>query len=128
MIADFPSHSNFGVTLPSSSSSLCLDDVRLCLESGLQVQPGKKLSSLSNKPYKAKSAGTRRHSVPGTPTRGKNGVGMDVKSAASNLMTLLWSLEQLVKEKVFPSRYVRYSRLVLALFVSEMNKITTFIS
>ncbi|XP_011609701.2 alsin-like isoform X2 [Takifugu rubripes] len=63
-------NNNFGVTLPCSSSSLCLDDVRLCLESGLQVQPGKKLSSLSNKHYKAKSAGTRRHSVPGTPTRG----------------------------------------------------------
>uniref|UniRef100_A0A674NA68 Alsin Rho guanine nucleotide exchange factor ALS2 n=1 Tax=Takifugu rubripes TaxID=31033 RepID=A0A674NA68_TAKRU len=68
VIVDCPSHSNFGVTLPCSSSSLCLDDVRLCLESGLQVQPGKKLSSLSNKHYKAKSAGTRRHSVPGTPT------------------------------------------------------------
>lgn len=113
VIVDSPSHSNFGATLPCSSSSLCLDDVRLCLESGLQVQPGKKLCSLSNKPYKAKSAGARRHSVPGTPTRGKNGVGMDVKSATSNLMTRLWSLEQLVKEKVFPSRYVRYSLLVL---------------
>lgn len=127
MIVDCPSHSNFGVTLPCSSSSLCLDDVRLCLESGLQVQPGKKLSSLSNKPYKAKSAGTRRHSVPGTPTRGKNRVEMDVRSTASNLMTLLWSLEQLVKAKVFPSRYVSYSQLVPALFVSEL-KITTFIS
>lgn len=53
---------------------------------------------------------------------------MDVKSTTSNLMTLLWSLEQLVKDKVFPSRYVRYSQLVLALFVSEMNKIMTFLS
>lgn len=128
MIVDCPSHVSFGVTLPCSSSSLCLDDVRLCLESGLQVQPGKKLSSLSNKPYKAKSAGTRRHSVPGTPTRGKTEVGMDVKSTTSNLVTLLWRLEQLVKERVFPRRHVRYSQLVLALFVSEMNKIMTFIS
>lgn len=64
--------SDVGGTLPCSSSSLCLDEVRLCLESGLQVQPGKKLSSLSSQTYKAKSAGSRRHSVPGTPTRGKD--------------------------------------------------------
>uniref|UniRef100_H3CDQ7 Alsin Rho guanine nucleotide exchange factor ALS2 n=1 Tax=Tetraodon nigroviridis TaxID=99883 RepID=H3CDQ7_TETNG len=64
------SNYDVGGTLPCSSSSLCLDEVRLCLESGLQVQPGKKLSSLSSQTYKAKSAGSRRHSVPGTPTRG----------------------------------------------------------
>lgn len=72
MDVDCPSHSNAGGTLPASSSSLCLDEVRLCLDSGLQVQPAKKLSSPSSKTYKAKSAGSRRHSVPGTPTRGKN--------------------------------------------------------
>lgn len=58
--------------MPYSSSPLCLEDVRLCLEAEQQALQGKKSSSLSNINQRGKPAASRRRSLPGTPTRGRN--------------------------------------------------------
>ncbi|KAM3608464.1 uncharacterized protein V6R79_026113 [Siganus canaliculatus] len=52
-----------------SSSPVCSEDVRLCLEEEEQALQGKKSSSLTNINQRGK-AGNRRRSLPGTPTRG----------------------------------------------------------
>lgn len=71
---DCVSYSNYGAAVPYSSSPLCLEDVRLCLEAEQQALQGKKSSSLSNINQRGKPAVSRRRSLPGTPTRGRNGV------------------------------------------------------
>ncbi|XP_059199040.1 alsin-like isoform X2 [Centropristis striata] len=66
------SQTNNGVAVQYSSSPVCLDEVRLCLEAEKQTLQGQKSSSLTNinQKGKAAAAATRRRSLPGTPTRG----------------------------------------------------------
>uniref|UniRef100_A0A8P4G5H2 Alsin n=1 Tax=Dicentrarchus labrax TaxID=13489 RepID=A0A8P4G5H2_DICLA len=64
------SHSNSGVAVPYSSSPVCLEDVRLCLEAENKALQGQKSSSLTNINQKGRVAANRRRSLPGTPTRG----------------------------------------------------------
>lgn len=63
--------------LYSSSSPACLDEVRLRLEAEKKELQGQKSSSLTNINQKAKTAANRRRSLPGTPTRGRNGRGVN---------------------------------------------------
>uniref|UniRef100_A0A3B4ZP77 Alsin Rho guanine nucleotide exchange factor ALS2 a n=1 Tax=Stegastes partitus TaxID=144197 RepID=A0A3B4ZP77_9TELE len=58
---------------PYSSSPVCLEEVRLCLEKEKQALQGQKSSSLTNIHQKGKAAASRRRSLPGTPTHGRNG-------------------------------------------------------
>ncbi|XP_041806349.1 alsin-like isoform X4 [Chelmon rostratus] len=71
---DFPiksqSNNNSGLAVPYSSSPVCLEDVRLCLEAEEQALKGKKSSSLTNINQRGNTAANRRRSLPGTPTRG----------------------------------------------------------
>ncbi|XP_069388473.1 alsin-like isoform X5 [Paralichthys olivaceus] len=62
--------SNSGVSGPYSSSPVCLEEVRLCLEAEKKALQGQKSSSLTNIHQKGKTAGNRRRSLPGTPTHG----------------------------------------------------------
>ncbi|XP_042350663.1 alsin-like [Plectropomus leopardus] len=67
------SQTNNGVAVAYSSSPVCLEEVRLCLESEKQTLQGQKSSSLTNINQKGKAAAAaanRRRSLPGTPTRG----------------------------------------------------------
>ncbi|XP_035532247.1 alsin-like isoform X3 [Morone saxatilis] len=66
-------NNNSGVALPYSSSPVCLEDVRLCLEAENKALQGQKSSSLTNINQKGIVAANRRLSLPGTPTRGRNG-------------------------------------------------------
>ncbi|XP_047193094.1 alsin-like isoform X1 [Scophthalmus maximus] len=59
-----------GVSGPYSSSPVCLEDVRLCLEAEKKAVQGLKSSSLTNINQKGEKAGNRRRSLPGTPTHG----------------------------------------------------------
>ncbi|KAM9710020.1 alsin-like isoform 2-T2 [Menidia menidia] len=59
-----------GPSGPYSSSPVCLEEVRLCLEKERQALQGQKSSSLTNIHQKGKTAASRRHSLPGTPTHG----------------------------------------------------------
>ncbi|XP_035532250.1 alsin-like isoform X5 [Morone saxatilis] len=63
-------NNNSGVALPYSSSPVCLEDVRLCLEAENKALQGQKSSSLTNINQKGIVAANRRLSLPGTPTRG----------------------------------------------------------
>lgn len=56
-----------------SSSPVCLEEVRLCLEAEKQALQGQKSISLTNINQKGTPAASRRRSLPGTPTRGRNG-------------------------------------------------------
>ncbi|XP_076603108.1 alsin-like isoform X2 [Chaetodon auriga] len=71
---DFPiksqTNNNSGVAVPLSSSPVCLEDVRLCLEAEERALQGKKSSSLTNINQRGNAAANRRRSLPGTPTRG----------------------------------------------------------
>ncbi|KAI3356099.1 hypothetical protein L3Q82_017364, partial [Scortum barcoo] len=62
------SQTNNGVAY--SSSPVCLEEVRLCLEAEKQTLQAQKSSSLTNIDQKEKAAANRRRSLPGTPTRG----------------------------------------------------------
>uniref|UniRef100_A0A665UNQ9 Alsin Rho guanine nucleotide exchange factor ALS2 a n=1 Tax=Echeneis naucrates TaxID=173247 RepID=A0A665UNQ9_ECHNA len=65
------SYSNSGVFGPySSSSPVCLEEVRLRLEAEKKELQWQKSSSLTNINQKAKTAANRRRSLPGTPTHG----------------------------------------------------------
>ncbi|XP_075965332.1 alsin-like [Anarhichas minor] len=64
------SQTNNGVAVPYSSSPVCLEEVRLCLEAEKKVLQGAKSTSLTNINQKGKAAANRRRSLPGTPTRG----------------------------------------------------------
>uniref|UniRef100_A0A8D3A2Y2 VPS9 domain-containing protein n=1 Tax=Scophthalmus maximus TaxID=52904 RepID=A0A8D3A2Y2_SCOMX len=64
------SYSKSGVSGPYSSSPVCLEDVRLCLEAEKKAVQGLKSSSLTNINQKGEKAGNRRRSLPGTPTHG----------------------------------------------------------
>ncbi|XP_070770301.1 alsin-like [Enoplosus armatus] len=66
-------NNNSGVAVPYSSSPVCLEEVRLCLEAEKHSLHGQKSSSLTNINQKGKAAANRRRSLPGTPTRGRNG-------------------------------------------------------
>lgn len=58
-----------------SSSPVCLEDVRLSLEAEKkQALQGQKSSSLTNINQRGKASTNRRRSLPGTPTRGRNGL------------------------------------------------------
>uniref|UniRef100_A0AAQ5ZFQ1 VPS9 domain-containing protein n=1 Tax=Amphiprion ocellaris TaxID=80972 RepID=A0AAQ5ZFQ1_AMPOC len=70
LIFDLLSYSNSGPSGPYSSSPVCLEEVRLCLEKEKQSLQGQKSSSLTNIHQKGKSAASRRRSLPGTPTHG----------------------------------------------------------
>ncbi|XP_051814997.1 alsin-like isoform X1 [Acanthochromis polyacanthus] len=59
-----------GASGPYSSSPVCLEEVRLCLEKEKLSLQGQKSSSLTNIHQKGKSAASRRRSLPGTPTHG----------------------------------------------------------
>lgn len=86
LIFDLLSYSNSGVVGPYSSSPLCVEDVRLCLEAKQQLLQEKKSSSLSNINQRGKAAAaaaSRRRSLPGTPTRGRNG-------GSVNSLTTVW--------------------------------------
>ncbi|XP_029386082.1 alsin-like [Echeneis naucrates] len=62
---------NSGVFGPySSSSPVCLEEVRLRLEAEKKELQWQKSSSLTNINQKAKTAANRRRSLPGTPTHG----------------------------------------------------------
>ncbi|XP_040913014.1 alsin-like isoform X2 [Toxotes jaculatrix] len=61
---------NSGVSGPYSSSPVCLEEVRLCLEAEKKALQGQKSSSLTNIHQKGKTAPNRRLSLPGTPTHG----------------------------------------------------------
>ncbi|XP_069554738.1 alsin isoform X1 [Brachyistius frenatus] len=63
-------NSNSGGSGPYSSSPVCLEEVRLCLEKEKQALQGQKSSSLTNIHQKGKTAASRRRSLPGTPTHG----------------------------------------------------------
>ncbi|XP_070694071.1 alsin-like [Pempheris klunzingeri] len=67
---DLLTSSNSGVAVPYSSSPVCLEEIRLCLEAEKQTLQGQKSSSLTNINQKGKAAANRRRSLPGTPTRG----------------------------------------------------------
>uniref|UniRef100_A0A3Q0QV80 Alsin Rho guanine nucleotide exchange factor ALS2 a n=1 Tax=Amphilophus citrinellus TaxID=61819 RepID=A0A3Q0QV80_AMPCI len=67
---DLLSHSNSGMSGSHSSSPVCLDEVRLCLEKEKSALQGLKSSSLTNIHQKGKTAASRRRSLPGTPTHG----------------------------------------------------------
>lgn len=71
------SYSKSGVSGPYSSSPVCLEDVRLCLEAEKKAVQGLKSSSLTNINQKGEKAGNRRRSLPGTPTHGRNEMGMN---------------------------------------------------
>ncbi|XP_074550664.1 alsin-like isoform X2 [Halichoeres trimaculatus] len=62
-------NSNRGVDTPYSSSPAFLEDVQLFLAAEKQAMKGQKSSSLTNINQRGKDA-NRRHSLPGTPTRG----------------------------------------------------------
>ncbi|XP_049905725.1 alsin-like isoform X1 [Epinephelus moara] len=64
------SQTNNGGTVAYSSSPVCLDEVRLCVEAEKQTLQGQKSSSLTNINQKGKAATSRRRSLPGTPSRG----------------------------------------------------------
>ncbi|XP_034741033.1 alsin-like isoform X3 [Etheostoma cragini] len=64
------SQNNNGVAVPYSSSPVCLEEVRLCLEAEKQTLQGQKSSSLTNINQKGRAATNRRSSLPGIPTRG----------------------------------------------------------
>nr|XP_046260313.1 alsin-like isoform X3 [Scatophagus argus] len=66
-------NNNSGVSLPYSSSPVCLEDVRLSLEAERQALQGKKSSSLTNINQKGRRGANRRSSLPGTPVRHRNG-------------------------------------------------------
>ncbi|XP_028292919.1 alsin-like isoform X2 [Gouania willdenowi] len=55
---------------PYSSSPVCVEEVRLCLEKEKLTLKGQKSSSLTNIHQKGKAAQSRRRSHPGTPNRG----------------------------------------------------------
>ncbi|XP_030614260.1 alsin-like isoform X3 [Archocentrus centrarchus] len=61
---------NSGMSGSHSSSPVCLDEVRLCLEKEKSALQGLKSSSLTNIHQKGKTAASRRRSLPGTPTHG----------------------------------------------------------
>uniref|UniRef100_A0A4W6DJM0 Alsin Rho guanine nucleotide exchange factor ALS2 n=1 Tax=Lates calcarifer TaxID=8187 RepID=A0A4W6DJM0_LATCA len=61
---------NSGVSGPYSSSPVCLEEVRLCLETEKKALQGQKSSSLTNINQKGNTAVNRRRSLPGTPTHG----------------------------------------------------------
>ncbi|GLD59059.1 alsin-like isoform X3 [Lates japonicus] len=61
---------NSGVSGPYSSSPVCLEEVRLCLETEKKALQGQKSSSLTNINQKGNTAANRRRSLPGTPTHG----------------------------------------------------------
>uniref|UniRef100_A0A3P9C1B9 Alsin Rho guanine nucleotide exchange factor ALS2 n=1 Tax=Maylandia zebra TaxID=106582 RepID=A0A3P9C1B9_9CICH len=63
-------HSNSGLSGSHSSSPVCLNEVRLCLEKEKPSLQGLKSSSLTNIHQKGKTATSRRSSLPGTPTHG----------------------------------------------------------
>uniref|UniRef100_A0A669CCL0 Alsin Rho guanine nucleotide exchange factor ALS2 n=1 Tax=Oreochromis niloticus TaxID=8128 RepID=A0A669CCL0_ORENI len=63
-------HSNSGLSGSHSSSPVCLNEVRLCLEKEKRSLQGLKSSSLTNIYQKGKTATSRRSSLPGTPTHG----------------------------------------------------------
>ncbi|XP_061579794.1 alsin-like isoform X1 [Cololabis saira] len=65
-----PTNRNSGLAGPYSSSPVCLEEVRLCLEKEKQTLQGQKSSSLTNIHQKGNSAASRRCSLPGTPTHG----------------------------------------------------------
>ncbi|XP_047457325.1 alsin-like isoform X2 [Mugil cephalus] len=64
------SHDDGGLSGPYSSSPVCLEEVRLCLERENQALRGQKSSSLTNIHQKGITATSRRRSLPGTPTHG----------------------------------------------------------
>ncbi|XP_005747879.1 alsin-like isoform X1 [Pundamilia nyererei] len=63
-------HNNSGLSGSHSSSPVCLNEVRLCLEKEKPSLQGLKSSSLTNIHQKGKTATSRRSSLPGTPTHG----------------------------------------------------------
>ncbi|XP_041857006.1 alsin-like isoform X2 [Melanotaenia boesemani] len=63
-------NSNSGPSGSYSSSPVCLEEVRLCLEKEKQALQGQKSSSLTNIHQKGRIAASRRRSLPGTPTHG----------------------------------------------------------
>ncbi|XP_063743764.1 alsin-like isoform X3 [Eleginops maclovinus] len=67
------SQTNNGGAVPYSSSPVCLEEVRLCLEAEKHALKGQKSTSLTNINQKGNAAANRRRSLPGTPTRGRNG-------------------------------------------------------
>ncbi|XP_072253374.1 alsin-like isoform X2 [Leuresthes tenuis] len=66
----FKRQTDSGPSGPYSSSPVCLEEVRLCLEKERQALRGQKSSSLTNIHQKGKTAASRRRSLPGTPTHG----------------------------------------------------------
>nr|XP_020470120.1 alsin-like [Monopterus albus] len=62
--------SNSGVSGTYSSSPVCLEEVRLCVEAERKALQGQKSSSLTNLHQNGQSAANRRRSLPGTPTHG----------------------------------------------------------
>uniref|UniRef100_A0A665UNW0 Alsin Rho guanine nucleotide exchange factor ALS2 a n=1 Tax=Echeneis naucrates TaxID=173247 RepID=A0A665UNW0_ECHNA len=89
------SYSNSGVFGPySSSSPVCLEEVRLRLEAEKKELQWQKSSSLTNINQKAKTAANRRRSLPGTPTHGRNGWTAAHEEAGDGLPSLeteVWS-------------------------------------
>ncbi|XP_028249082.1 alsin-like isoform X3 [Parambassis ranga] len=63
-------NNNNELSRPYSSSPVCLEEVRLCLEKEKQALQGQKSSSLTNIYQKGNTATSRRRSLPGTPTHG----------------------------------------------------------
>ncbi|XP_068185150.1 alsin-like isoform X2 [Antennarius striatus] len=70
---------------PYSSSPVCLEDIGLYLETQIHTLQGKKSSSLSNIRQKGKAAGSRRCSLPGTPTGRMSGSPWRQRSGARRL-------------------------------------------
>ncbi|XP_045909587.1 alsin-like isoform X3 [Micropterus dolomieu] len=66
-------NNNSGVAVPYSSSPVCLEEVRLCLEAEKQALQGQKSCSLTNINQTGKSGANLRRSLPGTPICGRNG-------------------------------------------------------
>uniref|UniRef100_A0A8C2ZGV8 Alsin Rho guanine nucleotide exchange factor ALS2 n=1 Tax=Cyclopterus lumpus TaxID=8103 RepID=A0A8C2ZGV8_CYCLU len=80
--------------LAYSSSPVCLEEVRLCLETEKQALQGPKSTSLTNINQKGKAAGHRRRSLPGIPTRGRSGRAAAPEEAGEGLPSLeteVWS-------------------------------------
>uniref|UniRef100_A0A3Q3J027 Alsin-like PH-like domain-containing protein n=1 Tax=Monopterus albus TaxID=43700 RepID=A0A3Q3J027_MONAL len=91
---DLLSYSNSGVSGTYSSSPVCLEEVRLCVEAERKALQGQKSSSLTNLHQNGQSAANRRRSLPGTPTHGKtNSVWTysDVGDRLPSLETEVWS-------------------------------------
>uniref|UniRef100_A0A3Q3KU11 Alsin Rho guanine nucleotide exchange factor ALS2 a n=1 Tax=Labrus bergylta TaxID=56723 RepID=A0A3Q3KU11_9LABR len=90
-VSDLKSYSSSSI--PYSSSPVCLEEVRLFLAGEKQGLQGQKSSSLTNINQKGKAA-SRRRSLPGIPTRGRNGRAAAPEDAGDGLPSLeteVWS-------------------------------------